>query len=753
MRQEGGRQGFTTLAIYLIVSVLVFGLRVIRHPATVHLGYLSDPSVMMWCMVWWPYALAHRLDPFITHAVWAPVGFNLTWATSIPALALALLPLTSTAGPIAAYNVAALAAPAVSGWSAFALCRHISGDSNAAFAGGLLYGFSPYEVGHVLAGHLSLTPIFIPPLCVLLMLKYAANEMSPRRFTIGLALLLIAQVLISPEILATMTILGACAMVIASALMCERRRIFAQATKLIVFAYGLAALVTAPFLYFMLAGRASLRGPLLSASYFSAAPSAIVMPSALVMLGKWTSATLARQLGNLWENGWYLSPPILLIAGLYLWRNIRQSSARLLTAMLAIVVVAGFGPALHAGGRPLFALPWKIVAAIPLLRNAMPVRLSVYLFLILAVVVALWFASPESRLRRSAFALLVLCYLPNVPLAASAQSRYADPAFFSQGLYRRFLRRNETVLVIPYGANGPSMLWQAQADMYFRMAGGYLGPTPAEFRRWPIVTELLTGLPVPDAAEQWRAFAAAHRIDAVVVADGSDRAAAWLTCLLGRPPIRVGGVAIHRLGSAMGGQATGAVTVAELQQRAAGRWFTMLLCAAGKYLNQGAPLSALNPKSARTMGFLPASKWSGSLNLLLASAAYGASNGLWLGPGNDGSVALGMFATPAAARSLIARYGAIAQSIRYPYPETYRAGRPVSGDMSFILINVSAAFARDRAGCDTCIQRGNPAGEDWFAHEPDPKWGITPANPAAQRPPGRAALPDSARAPADHGRE
>ena len=60
---------------------------------------------MIWLMKWWPYAIGHHLNPFFTNYVWAPVGFNFAWMTSIPLVALAAAPLTYTIGLIPTYNV------------------------------------------------------------------------------------------------------------------------------------------------------------------------------------------------------------------------------------------------------------------------------------------------------------------------------------------------------------------------------------------------------------------------------------------------------------------------------------------------------------------------------------------------------------------------------------------------------------------------------------------------------------------------
>src|SRR5690348_16530295 len=200
------------LALFLLISILLFGLRVVWNPAGAQVGFISDPSAMIWCIAWWPHAIANGLNPFITHAIWTPVGYNLTWATSIPGIALIFAPVTALFGPVVSYNCAALAAPALSGWAGYLLCRRLTTNVWAAFSGGLLYGFSPYEVGHIVGGHLSLTPIFIPPLCVLFFLSLVHNRISARRFVAGLALLLILPFLISNEIFATMTVFGAAAL-------------------------------------------------------------------------------------------------------------------------------------------------------------------------------------------------------------------------------------------------------------------------------------------------------------------------------------------------------------------------------------------------------------------------------------------------------------------------------------------------------------------------------------------------------------
>src|SRR2546423_4445732 len=124
------RTPLAVLGGYVVLSLVFFGAPVLRAPGTVALGagkYPDDPSLFMWMLAWWPHAVAHGLDPLVTRLLFAPDGFNLTWTTSIPGPSLAVAPITLLAGPVVSYNVLALLAPALSAFTAFLLCRHVTG--------------------------------------------------------------------------------------------------------------------------------------------------------------------------------------------------------------------------------------------------------------------------------------------------------------------------------------------------------------------------------------------------------------------------------------------------------------------------------------------------------------------------------------------------------------------------------------------------------------------------------------------------
>ncbi len=398
----------------MALSVVLFGMPVIGAPATAHVGYTTDPAMMMWYIAWWPYAIRNGVNPFITHAVWPLTGYNLTWATSMPAVAIALAPITFTLGVVVAYNFAALAAPVLSGWAAYLLCRRVTGNFAGALAGGLIYGFSPFEVAHVLGGHLVLTMNFAAPLCVLLVLLLVEGALGRIRFVMGLALVLFIQCLISTEILASMTLFGAVALLAAMVLMpLERPRLRAIFVP-IACGYAAAALMLAPFLYYAFVKGAPPKAAIFPASFFSAHLLSFVVPGRLMLISsRSTVAITSRFAGNLWENGSYLSFPLLVVACLYFWPHRQEPTARLLFLLLLIVAVAELGPVLQVNGHQLIALPWAGAETLPLIKHALPVRFASYCFLVLALMTSIWLSGPKVPFRRALAVAIAVALFPN----------------------------------------------------------------------------------------------------------------------------------------------------------------------------------------------------------------------------------------------------------------------------------------------------------------------------------------------------
>ncbi len=535
--------------IYLLSSIMLFGLRVLPHPRDRYFGWGADPSSIVWFLRWWPYAISHGLNPFVTHLVWAPSGANLAGTTSIPGLALVASPFTLTLGPIVTYNLLYVLAPALSAWTAYLLCRRLTGKVLPSLVGGYVFGFSTYELTKML-GHLNLAFVFLLPLCVLLVLLRVEGSISPRRFVLLLAAALTFQFLISTEVFFTLGLFGLVAYVVALVLLRgSRARALAATGGWIVVAYGVSAVVLVPYLYYVVKGIG--QAPIYDfyPTYYSTDLMNFVIPTTLTRVGWETFAGMSGKfIGNLGEQGGYIGIPLFLILLLFVWRDRRTFAAKLLPIVLLVIMVATLGPKLHFVGHQTVTLPWKPFASLPLARYALPGRFTVYAFLVLSVVVALWLSSAKtSRWTKWVLApAAILFLLPNWR-GPFYNSPVTIPAFFREGVYRAYLTPGENTIVIPYGDHGHSMLWQVETGMYFRMAGGYVTVRPPEaFRSWPILSTLYAAHPDPNAEEDLKAFVGANRVHAIIVANTSSELDPFYR-IFDRNPARVGGVTLYRV--------------------------------------------------------------------------------------------------------------------------------------------------------------------------------------------------------------
>ena len=193
------------LILYVILSLIYFGAT--GNYGRMYLGYGGDPIVYIWCLNWWPWAIAHGLNPFFSYYVWFPHGFNMTWANSVASAALLMLPVTWLANSVVSFNVLSLLAPVLSAWMGFLLARNLTQDMLASFISGYLFGFSPNELGQML-GHLNLDLTFVVPLLVLLVVQRIRGDLSRLRFVAALAVALLVQLGLATEILATASVFG-----------------------------------------------------------------------------------------------------------------------------------------------------------------------------------------------------------------------------------------------------------------------------------------------------------------------------------------------------------------------------------------------------------------------------------------------------------------------------------------------------------------------------------------------------------------
>ena len=242
------------LLAYAAISFGYFGWRLLPHPGRSILGLGHDPEISIWSFAWWPHAIGSLTNPFVTHALYAPTGTNLAWTPSAPGLAVVFSPLTVLFGPVASYNVAALVLPALAAWTAYLLCRELTGSLFASLIGGYLFGFSTAMLRQQLLGHLNLTGVFLIPLVLLVLVRYVRVELSARGLAWRLGALVAAQLWISTEVALTLTLVLAVGLPLASLLLRDARPRLRSALLPIAGGYVVAAVLAAPLVVYVLAG-------------------------------------------------------------------------------------------------------------------------------------------------------------------------------------------------------------------------------------------------------------------------------------------------------------------------------------------------------------------------------------------------------------------------------------------------------------------------------------------------------------------
>ncbi|HWC85856.1 MAG TPA: hypothetical protein VG388_04915, partial [Solirubrobacteraceae bacterium] len=301
------RPALLALLVYLVLDIAYFGTHVITdmgHTCACRAG--ADPTGYMWFLAWWPHALLHGINPFVTDVLFAPGKTNLGAVDVIPGFAILASPITLLFGPLVAYNVIALAAPLLAAFFAFLLCYYVTRNTPASLVGGYIYGFSAYMLGH-LQGHLDLLLIFPIPAAVLLTLRLIDGRMSRRAYVplgaLGFGFMLLCQ----PELTLTFVLLGACAFALAFVLLPGDRARIRAAIAPVLLAGVIAAAVTSVFIYYLLSGPVSSGFFNGYSTTYVADSLGFLVPTPVVRLGRaWFSVVSGTFTGGLPEDGVYI---------------------------------------------------------------------------------------------------------------------------------------------------------------------------------------------------------------------------------------------------------------------------------------------------------------------------------------------------------------------------------------------------------------------------------------------------------------
>jgi len=538
------RRDWTSAAVlvgYVLVAFVYWGARLLPHPGRAYIGTSTDPQIFIWSIAWWPHAIAHGVNPFYTHSIWAPEGVNLAWTTSVPGIALLVAPLTWLFGAVVSYNVATLLMPGLAAWTAFLLCRHITRSLWPSLVGGYLFGFSAYMAGQI-GAHMHMDSVFLLPLVALVVLRFVEGELGGRALVVRLGPMLALQLAFSTENTFTYTLALGTAIALGFLFApSARRRLVALALPLVA-SYALAAVFVAPLVYYALSGFTS--GSVNEPAPYTTDLLNLLVPTPRLLGGGWhlTSKISQHFPGNDGERAGYLGLPSLVIVGLFAARRWRTQAGRVLLAGFVVGIVATFGIWLVVDGHKAVTMPWEHVAYLPLFNNVLPSRLMLFVVLITAIIVALWMNSSRGWIRIALPILAVLSFIPD-PSADTWKTTAFVPQFFRGGDVRRCVAPNENVLILPQAKHGYGMLWQVAAGFRFRMADGYVAPdVPNNFMTTPAIARIANRqVTWPDLVP----FARAKNVTTVLVdASASDPWRSILRPLA--PPRAVGGMLVYR---------------------------------------------------------------------------------------------------------------------------------------------------------------------------------------------------------------
>jgi hypothetical protein len=237
------------------------------------------------------------------------------------------------------------------------------------------------------------------------------------------------------------------------------------------------------------------------------------------------------------------------------------------------------------------------------------------------------------------------------------------PPFFADGIYSSYLAKDNVVVILPYENRGNSMLWQAAADFYFKMAGGYTAPGIIdEFQKWPAVNALYWGSEIDDPTMQLGAFFASHDVRDVIVEDTRAGELAPILIQLNNislAPTRIGGVLIYPIDVGKAAQYRDR-TPLELEQRYDRDRFDRLVVGADSFLSDGGDLRELTPSRVAVSGLLPRG-WAVDRDVYT-------KDGLILGPWKTDRIQVGVVGSYEALKTLIADYRADAAEVYFPFP-------------------------------------------------------------------------------------
>ena len=407
---------------YLLCS-LVFTYPLVLHLTTHVPGEVEgDVPVYIWNLWWMQQALAAGISPLFCDYIFAPHGASLAFHAFVFLKAFIAIPLLWFTTAWTAYNLLILGTFALSGWTMYLLARHLTGDTRAAWLGGLVYAFSPYMLTRG-TGHLNyLSGEWIPlyALCLIRLL-----ETRERKWALGGAACLLLTAYCEYYYLIYLTLFTA--FYLGWRLLQNRGEIL-DSSFLMPFALmgGVAAVGFAPILWvlFGTAQSSYIYGGWGAAAKLGADLLAFVTPPPGSLLYGDIGAELygAFSGGNAVEGTVFAGFAVLGLAATCMLRLRGDLGVRPWLWLTLFFFLLSLGPLLHVGGEFVFGfgpvrvavpLPYVVVRYLPLIKGArVAARFDIMVALGLAVLAAYglryWLQRARWPARRTAAIVLLI---------------------------------------------------------------------------------------------------------------------------------------------------------------------------------------------------------------------------------------------------------------------------------------------------------------------------------------------------------
>lgn len=486
--------GATVVGLYLLASAVVWlPLLTAGIGSVIHTG--GDTYLNLNLLGWVPRAIGELRNPFFDPLLNHPGGLNLLVNTSQPLLGVLLWPITALFGPAVSLNLAVLASMPLTAMTSYVLCRQFVGWRPAAFAGGAIVGFGPYEFQSAAHFHLQLSVTFLIPLLFVVLVWVARGQVTATRGGVMLGVLMVAQFFVSTELLATAMMVALIAAAVALLAAPSVRRRLGGEVRAAGLAAGIGIVVLAWPIWFLLRGPGSIRGPVqLVAQAYRSDLLALVLPPEGLALAPRSLSHLTKGFSTLpGENVAYLGIPLVVaIVAVVVWRH-RERTVVVAGAMAAITFLLGLGGSLAVTGKPGIGpggtatggpwLPEALLGELPMVKNLIPSRFALYTAIFVAILAAIGATRLRAWLRPGRLTtvlpvlLMVVCVAPLVPLDPVHKEFHrldTIPSYFSSRAFASHPSGSATV-VFPYPADPQpvAILWQAQAGYRFAMPSGH----------------------------------------------------------------------------------------------------------------------------------------------------------------------------------------------------------------------------------------------------------------------------------------